>query len=775
MNRRTDASQRSTAKSHASMNSRWRSVAIAGALCALVAVAFLGWRAYIASPPKNGLRLPASFQLEPEDKAFAQYAGSASCRDCHSEAYHAWKHSHHGLAERPLDPAIDRVAFDPPRLISHGSQTSEARVSGDRCELVTAVSGTNKMAFAPDGVIGVYPLRQFLIPASGGRWQATELAWDPKKREWFNVYGEEDRQPGEWGHWTGRGMTWNSMCATCHNTRLRKNYDPQTDTYTTHMVERGVGCESCHGPMRDHVNWQRQSGRPGRKDPTISRLSRPQMLDTCGACHARRSELTGDFKPGEKFFDHFGLSIPDESDVFYPDGQVRDENFEYAAFLGSRMHHAGVSCMDCHEPHSSKTILQGDLLCMRCHGPPVAPAPRIDPLAHTFHKPGTPGSRCVDCHMPVTTYMERHPRHDHGFTIPDPLLTKKFGIPNACNRCHTEQTADWALEHTHRWYGTNMNQLSRQRTEWVARGRTNEPGAQSELLRVLIEEPLPFWRAVAANLLGNFTYDPAVIPRLLESTRDTNELVRAMAARALDSERDNPEVTRRWSELLDDPVRVVRMEAAWRLRAQIDTNRLAAQELVHSMMLNSDQPTGQLQLGQWHFDRRDMAQALPAFRRAAEWDTNSPPLRHAYAVALNAAGRTEEAVRELEKAIHVAPRDAELRFTLALALNEMGRLDQAVSALEETVRLDPRFGRAWYNLGLAYSALNQPDRAIQALLQAEQADPQSADAPYARATILARLGLEREALEAIESALRINPAHRQAAELRDYLRGRSRR
>ena len=48
--------------------------------------------------------------------------------------------------------------------------------------------------------------------------------------------------------------------------------------------------------------------------------------------------------------------------------------------------------------------------------------------------------------MPVTTYMQRHPRHDHGFTIPDPLLTKQFGVPNACNKCHTDKDTEWSLE-----------------------------------------------------------------------------------------------------------------------------------------------------------------------------------------------------------------------------------------------------------------------------------------------------------------------------------------
>ncbi len=123
-------------------------------------------------------------------------------------------------------------------------------------------------------------------------------------------------------------MNWNNMCANCHYTRLRKKYDERTDSYRTTMAEMGVGCEACHGPMADHNAWQakhpNQSG-----DPTVRKITRQEMFAACGQCHARRSELTGDFRPGENFFDHHQLTIPDETDLFYPDGQVRDEDYEY--------------------------------------------------------------------------------------------------------------------------------------------------------------------------------------------------------------------------------------------------------------------------------------------------------------------------------------------------------------------------------------------------------------------------------------------------------------
>ncbi len=70
--------------------------------------------------------------------------------------------------------------------------------------------------------------------------------------------------------------------------------------------------------------------------------------------------MTGDFKPGDSFFDHYALTVVDETDTFYPDGQVRDEDYEFTSFLASKMHAAGVRCVDCHDPHSAKTIATGD-------------------------------------------------------------------------------------------------------------------------------------------------------------------------------------------------------------------------------------------------------------------------------------------------------------------------------------------------------------------------------------------------------------------------------
>ena len=280
-----------------------------------------------APAPKPSLALPPL--LEPEVQVFARYAGSQSCRECHAVQFESWAKSNHANAERAVSTAMESAAFSPERTFHHGTQDSVATQIAGKPAVKTLGFGGAHEAYPVARVIGHDPLRQYLVEGTGGRMQALEVAFDPKRSEWFDVYGDEDRKPGEWGHWTGRGMSWNAMCASCHNTRLRKNYDEATDTYRTTMAEMTVSCESCHGPMKAHGEWRKQYPNSKEPDPTVKKLTRDQGFDTCGSCHARRRELTGDFVPGDSFGQHFQLTTVDESDLYFPDGQIRDELYEY--------------------------------------------------------------------------------------------------------------------------------------------------------------------------------------------------------------------------------------------------------------------------------------------------------------------------------------------------------------------------------------------------------------------------------------------------------------
>ena len=733
-----------------------------GLAVSLAVAGILTWRFLSSSPVPLPETLasdkPVAYVKESDAVVFGRYAGSKACRDCHAKAFASWEHSHHGLAERPLETVLDNPAFDPPQKVKHGSQTSSTRMRDGRFEITTAGAGGSSQAFTPQRAIGVDPLVQYLIASSNGLFQSTELAWDPARKEWFDVYGEEDRQPGEWGHWTGRGMNWNFMCASCHNTRLRRNYDETSDGYATTKVESGVGCEACHGPMADHVTWQKEHPQKGVKDPTARRLTTNQMFQTCGPCHARRVELTGDFVPGDHFGNHYALTFVDESDIYYPDGQVRDEDYEYASILSSKMWASGVRCVHCHDPHSGKTVLQGDAVCLQCHSSPTPPAPKIDPAAHSFHKAATPGDRCVDCHMPLTPYMQRHWRHDHGFTIPDPLLTKQFSIPNACNRCHTNQTADWSLQWTDKWYGQKMERPTRIRAQAVAKARQGDATSIPVLVDVIRSDAIPLWRASAANLLQRWAVQPDVSTNLVRALRDSDPMVRHAAIRSLEwITGSDARVTAEVRRLLDDPIRLVRVQAAWSLRTSVDTNSIAGRDLLTYLSNGADHAGGAMQLGIFLSDRGRPDQALFWFRRAIAWDAYSAPFRDTIAVVLSQVGQIEEAVQQLEAACRLAPREAIYRYRLGLALNEVKGLDMAVKSLEEAVRLDPAMGQAWYNLGLGYAQQNLLEPSLEALEKAERLMPDAAQVPYARATVLRRLGRSGEATDAMRRSESLRP------------------
>lgn len=744
---------------------------IAGGILAVTAL-ILGWllwpgRSFTPVTPAVAPK-PKPFVMPDENLAFASYAGSASCKACHPVEHAKWQQSNHGMAERNPRDDLDLPAFEPPRSFTHGSQTTTAS-RGEAGFQITALGFDSKVEpFAVQRVIGHDPLRQFLVEGRGGRLHAMEACWDPRKKEWFNVYGAEDRKPGEWGHWTGRGMVWNHMCASCHNTRLRKNYDRETDTYRTTMAEMTVSCESCHGPMRAHNVWQGAHTGSKERDPHAIKFTRDQAIENCTGCHARRGELTGDFVPGDSFWDHYQLTITDHTDVYHPDGQIREENYEYASFLSSRMHHAGVRCMDCHDPHSMQTILPGNQLCMRCHTQGGFPnAPVIIPEAHSFHQAASTGNQCVNCHMPQTTYMQRHPRHDHGFTIPDPLLTQEHGIPNACDKCHTDKDAAWSLAAVEKWWGPKMERKTRQRARVIAKARAGSDDARQGLLDILGSDEIPHWKASALLLLERWIHEPRVSDAVAGQAAHEHPLVRSAAARVLEGSitagrsEHRPQI----EKMLDDPARSVRTAAAWTLRDSLDESTVAGQDLLHMLRLNADQPGGQMQLGQYYFARRQMSDAIRSMETAIRWDPNSPPFHHDLAMLHSANGSTEKAIAKLRDAIRLSPRESQFHHELALALNETGDLPGAITALEEAVRLRPSFGRAWYNLGLAKSSQGKTEEALSALQRAEAAEPAEAAYPYARATILARQNRKSEAQAAAERALQINPAHPEARQL----------
>jgi len=351
-------------------------------------------------------------------------------------------------------------------------------------------------------------------------------------------------------------------------------------------------------------------------------------------------------------------------------------------------------------------------------------------------------------------------------------MTIKFGIPNACNRCHTNQTAQWSLEYVEKWYGEKMNRWSRERTTIIALAKEGRGEAVSGLIKIIKDDKIPLWRAAAVNLLKRWSFKPEVQKAILSASEDTSALVRGMSARALETFAFSPDslAYAALTRMLNDSSRSVRVQAAWALRATLDTNSTAGKELMEYIKYNADQPAGLLQLGVFYFDRGQPQKSIEVLKKAILWETNSAPLHYSLAICYSACGEAVEAVKELEQACRLAPREAEYKFKLALAYNEVGQFEKTVQTLEETVKLDPELDRAWYNLGLAYDAKGDSEKALNALNRAEVINEYSAQIPYARATILYKLGRFEEARKAALRALQIEPEYQEASALLQNLK-----
>jgi len=374
-------------------------------------------------------------------------------------------------------PANVLARFDGARLTNGAASYTFTR-RGDTSFINAAGADGARHDYVVRYTFGVWPLQQYLVEFPRGRIQAPPVAWDARQardggQRWFSLAPSTEAPPGDPFHWTGSQYNWNYMCADCHSTAVRKNYIAQADSFNTTFAAINVDCEACHGPASRHLSWAKYPGwlrsrfwpddglpaqlteRTGVHwsiDSTTgnARRSSPRTtdreLETCAQCHARRNHIADGYVAGAPLLDYYA-PLPILAGLYYPDGQQLDEVYNYASFLQTKMYHAGVTCSDCHEPHTQTLRAPGNLVCAQCHR-----AAKYDTPAHHFHPAGSPGAQCAACHMPDTVYMQIDRRRDHSIRIPRPDLSVSLGVPNACNRCHANRDARWASAAIRRWY-----------------------------------------------------------------------------------------------------------------------------------------------------------------------------------------------------------------------------------------------------------------------------------------------------------------------------------
>jgi Tfp pilus assembly protein PilF len=686
------------------------------------------------------------------------YALRSVCATCHKAQAALWTGSHHDLAMQPATRETVLGDFNNASL-THFGVTSSFFVKDDNFMVRTGGADGKLADFHITYTFGVAPLQQYLVEFPGGRLQALGLAWDTRPAEaggqrWFHLYPDERIAHDDVLHWTQASQNWNSMCAECHSTGLQKNYDAESRTFSTTWSEIDVACEACHGPGAEHVAWAGRSPELRKTDPgkgLVVRLderrdvswainpetgnaerSRPREsereIGMCARCHARRSPISRGYVHGEPLLDHYLPRRLDEG-MYHADGQIDDEVYVYGSFVQSRMYHAGVTCSDCHEPHSLELRAPGNGVCLQCHA-----AAKYESAAHHFHKPGSPGGSCAECHMPPKTYMVVDPRHDHSMRIPRPDLSVTLGTPNACTNCHTDQGAEWAAAQVEKWYG-KASQGYQRYAGVLAAVRREEATAGPALADLAQDAGAPgIARATALAGLGPYL-GPSTINVVAEGLAGDDPARRVAALQALESAPLNIRAAMAFSAL-GDPVRAVRIEAA-RILAALSGSELAAgqqaqldkgvAEYIEAQQVMAERPEAQVNLGNLYAVRGRPEQAARAYRTALAINPDFMPAYVNLADLYRSRGDESRAEEVLREAIKAAPGNGDVHHALGLSLVRQQRLEEAVAELELAARLSPEEARYVYVYAVALNSTGKPGQAILVLQGAHTRFPGNTD------------------------------------------------
>jgi tetratricopeptide (TPR) repeat protein len=697
----------------------------------------------------------------------AHYVGSNACLSCHADQAERWRTSQHhdAMSEAAAETVLGK--FDGATFTYAGVTSTFFKRDGQFFVHTDGRDG-RLTDFPIKYTFGVYPLQQYLVAFPDGRIQALSIAWDARAKKdggqrWFHLYPTEHVTHDDELHWTRPAQNWNFMCADCHSTGVRKNYDEAADRFDTQWTDINVGCEACHGPGSRHLEWAqdnksasaRERGDLGltvaldeRRGATWtvdvrsgnSTRSQPRTTDreieVCAQCHSRRGQIAEGYQAGAPFLDHYfpALLTPP---LYHVDGQQQGEVYNWASFLESRMYAKGVTCSDCHEPHAGKLRLDGNALCASCHL-----ASKYDTSEHHHHQAGSAGAACVSCHMPASTYMVIDPRRDHSLRVPRPDLTIALGTPNACNGCHTNRDARWAAERVVAWFGRQSEGYQRFGPAFsLAHSETRD--RQSELRAIANDATEPAIARATALAQLDTSSNADALDTVARGLRNSSGVVRLGALQSLRGAPPNVKVELAEPQL-SDPLRAVRMEAVSVL-APLPPEQLnvsarhaferAASEYVETQRYNADSAEGRVNLGTFYGGHGDPSRGERELKAAIRLNPLFIPSYVNLADLYRAFGRDADGERTLREGLAATPASSVLHYALGLALVRLKRIDEAVNELERASALDAGNVRFAYAYGVALQSVGKIAAAKATLTKALDAHPDNADLRVALASV----------------------------------------
>lgn len=432
------------------------------------------------------------------------FLGSESCKKCHADYHQSWHESYH----RTMTQVVSLSSA--PDII----RDKVVEIQGLGYEFTN--SDDDFFVELNDPLRGGERAKRKLVMMTGSHsmqifWYESDIKGTPSQlpicylihdQRWIPLRSAF-LQPPHFQAAPGVGR-WNHTCCNCHSTHPRQRPDLVNQQFDTQVADFGISCEACHGPGEAHIKFHDLENPQGLdQDPIVQPLDLPakSRSDVCGRCHGiaildfnvldKDDYLTNgtSYRPGhvldEAHFHKIVRASPEhwESDAFsrwntspkrlhghfWADGHVKIAGRDYNAMIESACYERGeMSCMSCHTLHQQDQSLQadwrddqlkpemrGDQACLQCHQEYEALG-----KSHTHHAAESSGSRCMNCHMPHTTYGLQKTIRSHTISSPSVTSSIETGRPNACSLCHLDQTLAETADHLKDWYGIEVPELT---------------------------------------------------------------------------------------------------------------------------------------------------------------------------------------------------------------------------------------------------------------------------------------------------------------------------
>jgi hypothetical protein len=326
----------------------------------------------------------------------AEYVGSSTCGECHTEIYdkfmesgHAWK-LNKVVGGRPPDYPFTEVPSPPEGYTWNdvtyviGGYNWKARFIGKDGFIITGEEGDTSF-------LGQY---NFANPVVG-----TEASWVK-----YNA---------------GKKKAYN--CGPCHTTGYTNEPEGTHQDGLPGLIgtwaEPGIRCEECHGPGSLHA-----------KEPRGVKLLVNRDPEECGKCHRRGS-----------------VEAVNASGGFIRHHEQYEELFQSK--------HVTINCVTCHDPHVGVVALRKTdqpttrTRCENCHWEKEKYQASEVHVAY--------GTACIDCHMPRVTksavgnkdlftgdirthMMGIDPSQIGQFSEDGKTALSQIGLNFACRHCHNK-------------------------------------------------------------------------------------------------------------------------------------------------------------------------------------------------------------------------------------------------------------------------------------------------------------------------------------------------